>query len=186
MIHLLADVQSKNIGAGTAIWQFCVILPGAKIGCDCNICSHVFIENEVLVGNGVVIKNGVQIWDGVTIGDGVFIGPNATFTNDRFPRAKRFGSDGLLQTEVASGASIGANTTILPGLKLGAYCFVAAGSVVTRDVAAHSLVVGCPAVHQNWVCKCAKVLSFVNGEAICCGHSFRESGSELEAIYVSE
>lgn len=152
-IHPLADVLSKNIGEGTRIWQFVVILPGAVIGRHCNLCAQVFVENDVMVGDRVTVKNGVQLWDGVTIGDDVFIGPNVTFTNDPFPRAGVH-PESYSKTVVKNGASIGANATILPGLTLGEKCLVAAGSVVTRDVPAGKLVMGNPAKvvgdTENW------------------------------------
>lgn len=118
MIHNLADVQSVNIGKNTNIWQFCVVLPKAVIGDDCNICSHCFIENDVKIGNRVTIKCGVQIWDGMTIEDDVFIGPNVTFCNDRYPKSrnKNWMLEGI---KVKKGASIGANATILPGVVIG-------------------------------------------------------------------
>lgn len=147
-IHPLADVQSPNIGAHTRIWQFCVVLPGARIGCDCNICSHVFVENDVVVGDRVTVKCGVQLWDGIRLADGVFIGPNVTFTNDRFPRSGvRFGE--FPTTTVCEGASIGANSTILPGITIGEGAMIGAGSVVTRDVPAHELWLGSPACFRR-------------------------------------
>lgn len=143
-VHPLADVQSVHIGRGTRIWQFVVILPGARIGEDCNICSHCFIENDVRVGDRVTIKNGVQLWDGVVIGDDVFIGPNVTFTNDSFPRSRNH-QFLLQQTIVQDGASIGGGVTILPGVTIGKGALVGAGAVVTKDVAPGSVVVGSPA-----------------------------------------
>ena len=143
-IHSLAEVQSSNIGSGTSIWQFCVILEGARIGANCNICAQVFIENDVLIGNNVTIKNGVQLWDGVLIEDNVFIGPNVAFTNDLFPRSKDY-PDKFLRTTIKVGASIGANATILPGITVGAGAMIGAGSVVTRSVPPNAIVVGNPA-----------------------------------------
>ena len=143
-IHPSSDVQSKKIGEGTSVWQFVVILPGAEIGRDCNICSHVFIENEVVVGDRCTVKCGVQLWDGVTLEDDVFVGPNATFTNDRFPRSKVW-PDAFPKTLVKKGASIGANATILPGLVIGENAVVGAGAVVVKDVPAGAVVVGNPA-----------------------------------------
>lgn len=133
MIHKLSDVQSKNIGENTNIWQFCVVLPNAEIGDNCNICSNCFIENEVKIGNNVTIKNGVSIYDGITIEDDVFIGPNATFCNDKYPKSKNknFKMEGIL---IKKGASIGANATILPGVTIGENALVGAGSVVVKDV----------------------------------------------------
>lgn len=143
-IHPLSDVQSQAIGEGTRIWQFSVVLAGAKIGANCNICAQVFIENDVVIGDGVTIKNGVQLWDGLRIENNVFIGPNVTFTNDLFPRSKVY-STRFLQTIVKSGASVGANATILPGVIIGEGAMVGAGSVVTKDVPAGAVVIGNPA-----------------------------------------
>lgn len=144
LIHRTADVQSADIGAGTRIWQFVVVLPGAVIGADCNICSHCLVENDVVVGDRVTIKSGVQLWDGVRIGDDVFVGPNATFTNDRHPRSRNAGFHAL-PTRIDAGASIGANATILPGLHIGEYAVIGAGAVVVGDVAPRTTVVGNPA-----------------------------------------
>jgi UDP-2-acetamido-3-amino-2,3-dideoxy-glucuronate N-acetyltransferase len=143
-IHPSSDVQSKQIGEGTRVWQYVVILPGAVIGRDGNICSHCFIENKVIVGDRVTVKCGVQLWDGVTLEDDVFIGPNATFTNDLNPRSRNDAAK-LLPTLVKKGASIGANATILPGLTIGEGAMVGAGAVVTKDVPPRTLVVGNPA-----------------------------------------
>lgn len=143
-IHPSSDVQSKQIGEGTRVWQYVVILPGAVIGRDGNICSHCFIENKVVVGDRVTVKCGVQLWDGVTLEDDVFVGPNATFTNDLNPRSRN-ASAMLLPTLVKKGASIGANATILPGLTIGEGAMVGAGAVVTKDVPPRTLVVGNPA-----------------------------------------
>jgi UDP-2-acetamido-3-amino-2,3-dideoxy-glucuronate N-acetyltransferase len=150
MIHKLADVSSDAIGDGTRIWQFAVILSGARIGAECNICAHVFIENDVVVGDRVTIKCGVQLWDGLRIGNDVFIGPNATFTNDLFPRSKKY-PDKYLETTIEDGASIGAGAIILPGISIGTGALVAAGAVVTRNVAARSLVRGNPAKHVRFI-----------------------------------
>lgn len=151
MIHPKSDVLSKYIGDDTSIWQFCVVLPDAKIGRNCNICAHVFIENDVSVGDNVTIKNGVQLWDGVTIEDNVFIGPNATFTNELFPRSKAYKSGNIKETVVKTGASIGANVTILPGIEIGEYAFIGAGSVITGDVPPYALYYGNPARHKGYI-----------------------------------
>ena len=141
MIHPLSDVQSKNIGKNTNIWQFCVVLPGAIIGDNCNICSHCFIENDVKIGNNVTIKCGVQIWDGMVIEDDVFIGSNVTFTNDRHPKSRN--KDWKLEPlTIKRGASIGANATILPGITIGENAMVAAGAIVTKDVPDGATVMG--------------------------------------------
>lgn len=143
-IHPLADVQSKAIGAGTRIWQFCVVFAEAKIGANCNICAHVLIENDVVVGDNVTIKSGVQLWDGVRIEDNVFIGPNVTFTNDLFPRSKIY-PEQFLQTTIKAGASIGANATLLAGVIIAEGAMIGAGAVVTRSVPPNAIVVGNPA-----------------------------------------
>jgi UDP-2-acetamido-3-amino-2,3-dideoxy-glucuronate N-acetyltransferase len=143
-IHELSDVQSKDIGNGTTIWQYCVVLAAAKIGSNCNICSNCFIENDVLIGNNVTIKNGVQVWDGTLIEDDVFIGPNVTFTNDKMPRSKHY-LNKLQGPHIKKGASVGANSTILPGIVIGKFAMVGAGSVVTKNVPDYMLVIGNPA-----------------------------------------
>lgn len=143
-VHPQAICESTSIGPGTRVWAFAHVLPGAVIGADCNVCFGVFVENDVVVGDRVTIKSGVQLWDGVRIGDDVFIGPNATFTNDRFPRSKRR-PERFATTVVEDGASIGANATLLPGVRVGTGAMVGAGAVVTADVPAHAKVVGNPA-----------------------------------------
>ncbi len=144
MIHPLSDVKTSDIGDKTNIWQFCVVLPYAKIGSNCNICANVIIENEVKIGNNVTIKSGVQLWDGVTVEDNVFIGPNVTFTNDRYPRSKNPNWE-QKETIIKTGASIGANSTILPGITIGEHAMIGAGSVVTKDIPAKEVWVGNPA-----------------------------------------
>jgi UDP-2-acetamido-3-amino-2,3-dideoxy-glucuronate N-acetyltransferase len=144
LIHTLANVQSKHIGSGTRIWQFVVVLPGARLGADCNVCSHCYIENDVVVGDRVTIKNGVQLWDGMRISDDVFIGPNVTFTNDRWPTSGNRAFE-LLQTTIGAGASIGGGATILPGVRIGAHAMIGAGAVVTADVPEGAVMVGNPA-----------------------------------------
>ena len=143
MIHFLSDCKA-NIPESTNIWQFCVVFPEAKIGDNCNICAHVLIENEVVLGNNVTVKSGVQLWDGITVEDNVFVGPNATFTNDLFPRSKNPDWE-LKRTVIKKGASIGANATILCGITIGENAMIGAGSVVTKDVPAGELWVGNPA-----------------------------------------
>lgn len=143
-VHPSALCESVRIGAGTRIWAFAHVLPGAAIGRECNICDHVFIENDVVVGDRVTVKCGVQLWNGVRLEDDVFIGPNATFTNDLFPRSKQYIKTPLITT-VEHGASIGANATILPGVTIGRGAMVGAGSVVTRSVPPNAIVRGNPA-----------------------------------------
>jgi UDP-2-acetamido-3-amino-2,3-dideoxy-glucuronate N-acetyltransferase len=148
--HRDARVESLRIGRGTQVWAFARILPGAVVGRDCNICDGVLIENDVLVGDRVTIKCGVQLWDGLRLEDDVFVGPNATFSNDRFPRSRQR-PEQFAQTLVKQGASIGANATILPGLTLGQNCMVGAGAVVTRNVPPNAIVVGNPARITGYV-----------------------------------
>jgi UDP-2-acetamido-3-amino-2,3-dideoxy-glucuronate N-acetyltransferase len=147
--HALSDVQSKKIGEGTKIWQFCVVLPQAVVGKDCNICSHCFIENDVIVGDRVTVKCGVQLWDGLRVEDDVFIGPNVTFTNDKYPKSKQRPKQ-FLSTIIKKGASIGAGATILPGISIGENAMVAAGAVVTRDVPVNAVVQGIPAIISGY------------------------------------
>lgn len=142
--HPSALVESEKIGKGTRIWAFAHILPGAVIGENCNICDHTFIENDVVVGNRVTVKCGVQLWDGVRVEDDVFIGPNATFTNDPFPRSRKR-PNVFSETLIQKGASIGANATVLPGVVIGRLGMVGAGAVVTRDVPPYGIVSGNPA-----------------------------------------
>ena len=144
MIHKLSDVQTIKIGENTRVWQFSVILPGAVLGDDCNICAHTLIENDVIIGNRVTIKSGVYLWDGITLEDDVFVGPCVAFTNDKYPRSKHY-PDEFLRTVIKKGASIGANATILPGVTIGEGAMIGAGSVVLRDVEPYSVVVGNPA-----------------------------------------
>lgn len=144
IIHPLADVQSRNIGDGTKVWQFTVILAAAKVGRDCNICSHCFLEDGVRIGDRVTIKNGVYLWDGMQIGDDVFIGPNVTFTNDRYPKSKNINFK-LERTIIGNRVSIGAGAIFLPGISIGDDAIIGAGSLVTKNVPSGSLVMGNPA-----------------------------------------
>ena len=144
-VNRLSDVQTRFIGDRSAVWQYTVILPRASIGSDVNICSHCFIENDVVIGDFVTIKNGVCIFDGVIIEDHVFIGPNVVFTNDKYPKSKvRTYTSG--KTHVSEGASIGANAVILPGVSIGKRALIGAGSVVTRSIPDFAVAFGNPAV----------------------------------------
>jgi len=149
-VHPNALVESKNIGLKTRLWAFSHVLSGAVIGAGCNICDHVFIENDVVIGDNVTIKCGVQIWDGLHIEDNVFIGPNATFTNDLFPRSKQYPEE-FARTVIQKGASIGANATILAGNTIGRNAMVGAGAVVTNNVPPNAIVVGNPARITGYV-----------------------------------
>jgi UDP-2-acetamido-3-amino-2,3-dideoxy-glucuronate N-acetyltransferase len=150
-VHSHALCESSTVGSGTRVWAFAHILPRAKIGKNCNICDGVFIENDVMVGDGVTIKCGVQLWDGIEIENDVFIGPNVTFTNDKFPRSKIY-PEQFARTVIRKGASIGANATILPGIKVDVNAMIGAGAVVTRSVPPNAIVVGNP----------AKIVGYVN------------------------
>lgn len=151
MIHPLSDVQSTKVGKNTNIWQFCVVLPEAVIGENCNICAYVLIENKVVIGNNVTVKSGVQLYNGLTLEDNVFIGPNVTFTNETVPRSKTYDPGKLKNTLIKKGASIGGNATILPGVEVGEYAFIGAGSVVTCDIPRNTLWYGNPARQQGYI-----------------------------------
>jgi len=149
MIHKLADVHSSNIGKGTTIWQFSVVLEGAVIGENCNINCHTFVEGGVTIGDSVTVKSGIYLWDGITIEDDVFLGPSVVFTNDLYPRSKQRVE--YARTLIKCGASIGANASILAGVTIGRYAMIGMGSVVTKDVPDHALVYGHPATIKGWV-----------------------------------
>ena len=172
-VHERALCESDEIGPRTRIWAFAHVMRGARVGADCNICGHVFIEAGARVGNGVTLKNNVSVWDKVVIDDDVFVGPSAVFTNDLIPRAKvKKPTEDFLPTFVKQGATIGANATIVCGVTIGPQAFVGAGAVVTKNVPAHALVVGTPAKPVGWICTCGWKLpeSF-----LCrCGLSFRK------------
>ncbi len=148
--HPAAIVETPHVGRGTRVWAFAHLLPGSVIGADCNLCDHVFVENDVRVGDRVTVKCGVQLWDGVTLEDDVFVGPNVTFTNDVFPRSRQR-PPAFARTVVRQGASIGANATILPGLTIGRRAMVGAGAVVTLDVPANAVVAGNPAQIRGYL-----------------------------------
>jgi acetyltransferase-like isoleucine patch superfamily enzyme/dTDP-4-dehydrorhamnose 3,5-epimerase-like enzyme len=149
-VHERALCESEHVGTGTRIWAFAHVLPGARVGADCNICDGVFIEDGAVLGDRVTVKPGVQLWTGVIVENDVFVGPNATFTNDPFPRSRQWLEE-YPQTVVRSGASVGANATILPGLEIGRGAMVGAGAVVTRSVPPFAVVSGNPARIQGYV-----------------------------------
>lgn len=144
-INRHAEVHpGATIGAGTQVWQFCVVMEGAVIGADCNLNAHTVVEGGAVIGDRVTLKCGVYVWDGITIEDDVFVGPNATFTNDKAPRS-RVRPQTFDQTRVCKGASIGGGAVILPGVTIGAGAMIGAGAVVTKDVPAGETWVGNPA-----------------------------------------
>ena len=161
MIHPTAIVECKSIPESTNVWAYAHVMNGAQIGRNCNLGDHSFVEGGAIVGDGCTIKNQVCIWNGVEIQDGVFVGPGVIFTNDRFPRSprmelmqERYESEAWLsRTRVETGCSIGAGAVICPGISLGSYSMIGAGSVVTRDVPPFALVVGNPARVIGKVCK---------------------------------
>ena len=170
-IHKDAVVETKDIGEGTRVWRNVHILPGAVIGRHCNIGEGCYIEGRVRIGNGVTVKNNVAIWDRITIGDDVFIGPAAVFTNDLRPRAfRKMKSDDLIETQVGKGATIGANATVVCGIRIHEYALIGAGSVVTRDVPSHHLVYGNPAEFKGLICRCTEPLPSKDSTVQCkCG-----------------
>jgi UDP-2-acetamido-3-amino-2,3-dideoxy-glucuronate N-acetyltransferase len=158
-VHPLGLCESDTVGAGTRVWAWAHVLPGAVVGPDCNICDHAYVEGGVRLGARVTVKNAVLLFDLVDVGDDVFLGPNVVFTNDLRPRAHiKRGHDALVPTFVRGGATIGANSTIVCGTTIGAHAFIAAGSVVTRDVPAHAFVAGNPARRKGWVSTCGEPL----------------------------
>lgn len=174
-VHPQALVETKRIGTGTRVWAFAHVMKGASIGRDCNVGDHAFIEAGAKVGHGVTIKNGVTIWEGVTVEDQAFLGPCVVFTNDlrpRSPRARgaktRYASkDWLVKTRVGLGASLGANATVVCGVRIGRYAMVGAGAVVTTDVPAHALWLGVPGRLAGYVCECGASLTFRQEAARC-------------------
>ena len=152
-VHPQGLCESVDVGLGTRVWAFAHVLPGARIGADCNICDHAFIETGARVGDRVTVKNAVLVWDGVTVEDDVFLGPNVVFTNDLRPRAYiKQTREELTPTLVRRGATLGAGVTVVCGTTIGEHAFVAAGSVVTKDVPAYAVVVGNPARIRGWTC----------------------------------
>lgn len=158
-VHPQALCESDDVGPRTRVWAFAHVMRGAKVGADCNVCGHAFIESGAVIGDRVTVKNAVLVWDKVTIEDDVFLGPNMVFTNDPNPRAAfKKGPERFVPTRVRRGASIGANATILCGLTVGSHAFVGAGAVVTRDVPDHAIVVGNPARRTGYMCACGEKL----------------------------
>jgi len=176
LVHALALCESDEVGPRTRVWAFAHVLSGARIGADCKVGGHVFVEGGVVVGNAVTIKNGVQLFSGVTVEDEVFLGPGAVFTNDASPRAPYpKGPAGWRPTLVRRGATVGANATVLSGLTIGCWAMVGAGSVVTGDVSGHAVVVGNPARRAGWACRCGRTLP---ADLACgaCGRAYGLAG----------
>jgi UDP-2-acetamido-3-amino-2,3-dideoxy-glucuronate N-acetyltransferase len=179
--HSHALVESSHIGKDTRIWAFTHVMEDAKIGENCNLCDHVFVESNVLIGNHVTIKNGVALWRGVTLEDHVFVGPNAVFTNDKNPRAAYHKQpEEFLPTRVGEGASIGANVTIVCGVTIGRHAFIGAGAVVTRNVSDYAIVVGNPGRQVGYMCECG---TSIRPETTCgCGRKFTQVDGRLCCI----
>ena len=178
-VHPAALVESEEVGSGTRVWAFAHVMKGAIVGRDCNIGDHAFIESGAVLGDRVTVKNGCLIWHGVRIGDDVFIGPGVVFTNDLMPRVRyKTGPEDWLQTEVASRASIGANATVVCGIRIGFNSMIGAGAVVTKDVLDHALVVGSPASRRGWACDCGAML---DTKLTCenCGRRYSVASSGL-------
>lgn len=172
-IHPSAIVDTKSIGDGSKIWAFVHILNDVEIGEEANICDHCFIESGVIIGNNVTIKCGVWLWDGISIGNNVFVGPSVAFTNDLYPRSKNINYQ-KKETVLEDGCSIGANSTILAGIRIGKYAMVGAGSVVTKDVGDYELVYGNPAKQNGYICKCGEKINFDKSKGICiCGLEYK-------------
>lgn len=179
-VHPQGICESDQVGEGSRIWAFAHIMKNARIGAHCNIGEGAFVESGAVLGDYVVVKNGVAIWDRVEIESYVFLGPYCVFTNDRIPRSHpdyRTGPGGWEPTLVRSGATIGANATIVCGTTLGQWSFVAAGAVVTRDVPDHAMVAGNPARQIGWACRCGRRL----GESLrcSCGLEYRMDEGRL-------
>ena len=181
-VHPSALVETSEIGAGTRVWAFAHVMEGAVVGADCKIGDHSFIEGGAVLGDRVVVKNNSLIWHGVIIGDDVFVGPNTVFTNVVAPRARhQTYPEDWEKTEVADRVTIGANSTIVSGIRLGYNCMIGAGSVVTKDVRDHALVYGNPARPAGWVCECGRKLE---ENLVCseCGRTYRTSSNGLAEV----
>ena len=179
-IHPTALVASPRVGEGTRIWAWVNVLPGATIGRDCNICDRCFVENDVVIGDRVTVKCGVSLYDGIALEDDVFVGPGVFFSNDPRPRSGRR-RDAYPRTLVRTGASLGAAAVLLPGITVGRWAMVGAGSLVTRDVPDFALSYGSPARVHGHVCRCGKTLRFEDGGAACsCARRYtRGSGGDV-------
>lgn len=184
--HPQAIVETRDIGSGTRVWAFAHVMKGVRLGANCNIGEHCYMESGVVVGNDVVVKNGVALWEGVIIEDRVFLGPNCVFTNDLFPRSRVIRE--RHKTLVREGASIGANATILSGIEIGTYSLVGAGSVVTRSVPDFTIMAGNPARVRGYVCRCGEKLQFSqHSQAHCvCGLRYMRQEPHNCTLVLSE
>ncbi|HEY4394712.1 MAG TPA: acyltransferase [Polyangia bacterium] len=180
--HRLAIVESAQVGEGTRVWAFAHVMKGARVGARCNLGEGVFVESGVVIGDDVTVKNGVALYDGVTVEDEAFLGPHAVFTNDLRPRSGRFKRPPakLARTRIGRGATVGANATVLCGHLIGPHAMIAAGAVVTADVAAHALCAGVPARRIGFVCACGERLP--RGLRCGCGRRYRRAGAGLAAV----
>ncbi|TAK34824.1 MAG: N-acetyltransferase [Chloroflexota bacterium] len=192
-VHPTALVETQDLGEGTSVWAYAHVMAGARVGRNCNIGDHCFVESGAVIGDNVTLKNGNMVWEGVTLEDEVFVGPHVFFTNDRYPRSRRGGSPDmppiektcwLVPTRVKRGASLGAGVTAVAGVTVGEYALVAAGAVVTKDVAPHALVKGSPARWHRWVCRCGHPLDFTQSVATCseCGLRFEKKGQGITLL----
>ena len=180
--HPLALVESKEIGPGTRIWAWAHVMEGARLGADCNVGEHCFIERGAVLGDRVTVKNGVAVWEGVTAEDDVFLGPNAALTNDMRPRSKVYHAR-VAPTLLKRGASVGANATLLCGITVGRHAMIGAGAVVTRDVPDYGLVVGNPGRLRGYVCVCTTSLEFQDDQARCsCGRRYVKKGGLVAEV----
>lgn len=185
-IHDTACVDpGSKLGSGTKIWHFCHVMPGAVIGYNCVLGQNVFVGGTAVIGNGVKIQNNVSVYDSVVIEDNVFCGPSCVFTNVMNPRAFVERKNEYRTTVVKTGASIGANATIVCGVVLGRYCLIGAGSVVTKDVPDYGLVRGVPAHLCGWVCQCGSKL-MMDLSCPACGQPYRKRAGVVEQLKVEK